>query len=262
MVAAFDTSFYADLPEVSTLYALPRELSERFGLRRFGFHGIAHRYMVERMHSVKVGIGGLKIISLQLGNGCSVTASVGGTPLDTSMGFTPLEGLIMGTRSGDIDPSIPIFLARQGGLSLDAVDSLLNHDSGLLGLSARSQDMRDLLNAEADGDQLSTIAIDAFCYRARKYIGSYLAVLGGADCLVFGGGIGERSPQIRRRISAGMEWAGLVLDDQANVAESAGYRRISAGASKIEAWVVAVDEADVIARDVCAALAGQGPDPL
>lgn len=254
MVATFDTAFYADLPEVAATYALPQELSERFGIRRFGFHGLAHRYMVERYQSLQPGVDRARLITLQLGSGCSATASQDGRPLDTSMGFTPLEGLIMGTRSGDIDPSLPLFLARQKGLSLDQVENLLNTQSGLLGISGRSNDMRDLLQAEKVGDERSALAIESFCYRVRKYIGAYLAVLGGADALVFGGGIGEHSPELRRRICAGLEWAGPRLNDQAN-AEGSGDYRISRDGSGIEAWVFEVDEAKVIAQDVLGVLA-------
>jgi acetate kinase len=257
MVATFDTSFYVDLPAAAALYALPWELSERLGIRRFGFHGIAHRSMVERVQELFEGRKGLRIVSLQLGNGCSVTASADGAPVDTSMGFTPLEGLIMGTRSGDIDPSIPVFLARQG-YSPDSIDTLLNHDSGLLGLSGRSNDMQDLLEAEAGGDERAGLAIDAFCYRARKYVGAYLAALGGADCLVFGGGIGERSADIRRRICAGLEWTGLSLDQDANAATSGEEVRISTAGSAIQAWVLPVDEASLIAHDVCSVLSNLG----
>ncbi len=254
MVATFDTAFYADLPEVAARYALPRELSERFGIRRYGFHGLAHRYMAERFQALRPEVEQPRLITLQLGNGCSATASLGGRPLDTSMGFTPLEGLIMGTRSGDLDPSLPLFLARQEGISLDEVESILNGESGLLGLSGRSHDMRDLLEAEAAGDRHSALAVEAFCYRVRKYIGAYLTILGGADALVFGGGIGEHSREIRRRICDGLEWTGIGLDHEANDVESGDDRRISANGTKIETWVVAVDEATVIAHDVAGVL--------
>jgi acetate kinase len=254
MVASFDTAYYADLPEVAALYALPRDLSERLGIRRYGFHGLAHHYMVERYRALRPDVERPRLITLQLGNGCSATASVDGRPLDTSMGFTPLEGLIMGTRPGDLDPAIPLFLAQRGGFSLDQIEALLNNESGLRGLSGRSNDMRDLLQAEADGDERAALAVEAFCYRVRKYAGAYLAVLGGADALVFGGGIGEHSAAVRQRICAGLRWAGLALDTEANDRESGKDRRISAAGSGIEAWVVAVDEAAVIAKEVVACL--------
>jgi len=261
MVATFDTAFYAGLPEVAAQYALPRDLSERLGIRRYGFHGIAHRYMVEQYRALRPDVERPRLITLQLGNGCSVTASLDGRPLDTSMGFTPLEGLVMGTRSGDLDPIIPLFLADHGGLSREQVEAILNHESGLLGLSGRSHDMRDLLQASAAGDERSSLAVDAFCYRAKKYIGGYLTVLGGADALVFGGGIGEHSLAVRQRICAGLEWAGLALDDKTNQVDSGEHRQISASGSNVEAWVVAVDEAAIIAKDVVARLADGGYTP-
>jgi acetate kinase len=173
------------------------------------------------------------------------------------MGFTPLEGLIMGTRCGDIDPSLPLFLARKLGLSLDQVEALLNNESGLLGLSGISADMRDLTAAEGAGSHSATLAIDAFCYRARKYIGAFFAVLNGADGLVFGGGIGEHDPEVRRRVCSGLEWAGLAFDDEANRLGSGDERRISTPGSSIEAWVIPVDEASVIAQDVASCLAAR-----
>jgi acetate kinase len=258
MVATFDTAFYAGLPDVAAQYALPQDLRQRLGIRRFGFHGLAHRFMVERFRMLRPDVARPRLVTLQLGNGCSATASLDGRPLDTSMGFTPLEGLIMGTRSGDLDPSLPLFISRQGGLSLDEVETLLNSQSGLLGLSGISNDMRDLLQAEAAGDRGAAQAVESFCYRARKYIGAYLAVLGGADAVVFGGGIGEHSAEVRRRICAGLEWAGLLVDAKANEAGFVEERSFSARGSRIEAWIVPVDEANVIARDVVACLAAAG----
>ena len=257
MVATFDTAFYVDLPEVAFRYALPQALTAELGIRRFGFHGLAHRYMVSRYRSLHPERSAPRLITLQLGNGCSATATLDGRPLDTSMGFTPLEGLIMGTRCGDIDPSLPLFLARKLGLSLDQVEALLNNESGLLGLSGISADMRDLTAAEGAGSHSATLAIDAFCYRARKYIGAFFAVLNGADGLVFGGGIGEHDPEVRRRVCSGLEWAGLAFDDEANRLGSGDERRISTPGSSIEAWVIPVDEASVIAQDVASCLAAR-----
>jgi acetate kinase len=250
MVATFDTAFYADLPEEARLYALPRELSERLGIRRYGFHGLAHRYMVTRFRALRPEVGQPRLVTLQLGNGCSATASADGRPLDTSMGFTPLEGLIMGTRSGDLDPALPLFLAESEKLTPAEVDSLLNTRSGLLGLSGISHDMRDLLAASRRGEASAELAIAAFCLRVRKYVGAYLSVLGGADAIVFGGGIGEHSPEIRARICGGMEWAGLRLNLGANDAALGGEERISTDASPVEAWVLSVNEAAIIAEDV------------
>lgn len=255
MAAIFDTAFYADLPEVASTYAIPEALRSKYGIRRFGFHGLAHRYMIERFQALHPDVSPVKVISLQLGSGCSATASIDGRPLDTSMGLTPLEGLIMGTRSGDLDPALPLFLARQEGMSVEAVEDLLNKQSGLLGLSGRSNDMRELLEAEAAGDSRAGLAVDAFCYRITKYVGAYLAALGGADALVFGGGIGERSPEVRRRVCKGLEWAGLHLNNAANDRAGSEATPISAPDSQLEAWVIPVDEASVIAADTASLLA-------
>jgi acetate kinase len=251
MVASFDTAFLASLPAVARTYALPASVRYRYGIRRFGFHGLAHRYMVERYRAMRPDVVRPRLISLQLGNGCSATASVNGVAVDTSMGLTPLEGLVMGTRSGDIDPSIPVLLANQG-IPASEIDRILNRESGLLGLSGVSSDMRAVEAAAADGNPDASFALEAFCYRARKYIGAYLAVLGGADALLFGGGIGEHSAEVRRRICAGFEWAGLTLDEAANNAAAGDYC-ISSG-SGTEAWVIGVREAEVIAADTAACL--------
>jgi acetate kinase len=205
--------------------------------------------MVQRFRRLRPEIEGPRLVTLQLGNGCSAAASVDGRPLDTSMGFTPLEGLIMGTRSGDVDPSLPLFLSEKEGLSTAEVASLLNTRSGLLGLSGRSHDMRDLLTAAAAGDQRSELAVAAFCYRVKKYLGAYLAALGGADAVIFGGGIGENSADVRRRVCDGMEWAGLELDAGLNAAASGRETKLAKDSSRVEAWTVTVDEAAVIARD-------------
>jgi acetate kinase len=255
MVATFDTAFFADLPRRASQYAIPRDVAERHKIRRYGFHGLAHRFMFERY----AALSGrppkdVRIITLQLGAGCSAAAIAGGAPIDTSMGFTPLEGLVMATRSGDIDPSLPGFLADAEGTPIGEVELLLNRQSGLLGLSGLSSDMRDLLAAERDGDSHSALAVEVFCYRARKYIGAYLAALGGAQAVAFGGGIGENSATIRRRICEGIDWCGLRLDDQRNEATMGAEAAIHADDSAIHAYVIPVDEAAMIARDVEACL--------
>ena len=249
-VAIFDTAFYGALPERASRYAIPSELAERHHIRRYGFHGLAHRYMTERYAAITdTPIDEVKLITLQLGNGCSATAVKGGRAVDTSMGFTPLEGLIMGTRSGDVDPSLPGFLARREKVNIEEVEDWLNTRSGLLGISGYSQDMRDLQEAEGKGDTRAALAVEMFCYRVRKYIGAYLAVLGGAGAVIFGGGIGERSPSVRARICAGMDWCGLILDQKRN-AEAIGVEaRVSADHSMIHAYVIPVDEAVIIAHD-------------
>jgi acetate kinase len=257
MVASFDTGFYAGLPDVASCYALPRELSRRLGIRRYGFHGLAHRYMVERYRQLRPEVEHPRLITLQLGNGCSATASLDGRPLDTSMGFTPLEGLIMGTRSGDLDPAIPLYLASQDGMSPGEVEALLNTESGLRGLSGGKSDMRELIAAARSGDAAADLAVRAFAYRAVKYIGAYLAVLRSADAIVFGGGIGEHSPEVREAICGRLGWAGLQLNAAVNGATSGEDRRISTDASTLECWVVHVDEAAIIAADVAECLGEQ-----
>jgi len=250
MVAVFDTAFHHAVPERAWRYAIPRELADKHHIRRYGFHGLAHRYMSER-YAVIAGVpsASLKLITLQLGNGCSAAAIDGGRSVDTSMGFTPLEGLVMGTRSGDIDPSLVGFIARREKIGSDQVEEILNKKSGLLGLSGKWRDMRELLRAEKDGDAGAALAIDIFCYRARKYIGAYLAALGGADAVIFGGGIGENAPSVRSRILSGMDWCGISLDEVRNASAVAAEGCISADGSAIKAYVIPVDEASVIARD-------------
>ncbi len=250
MVAVFDTSFHSTIPEIASGYPIPRELASKHSIRRYGFHGIAHRYMVHRYSAiVSKPLECLRVITLQLGNGCSVCAAAGGRSVDTSMGLTPLEGLMMGTRSGDVDPSLAGFIARREGVSIDVAEDWLNRRSGLLGVSEISHDMRDLLQAGSRGNPRATLAVEMFCYRVRKYIGAYLAVLGGADAIVFGGGIGGNSPTIRNRICASMDWCGLILDDERNRKAIGCDSRISADGSALDAYVTVVDEAAIIAQD-------------
>lgn len=253
MVATFDTAFFRELPEVAATYPLPRDLAQRHGIRRFGFHGLAHHFMAERF-AERTGQPGARLITLQLGSGWSATATAGGRPLDTSMGFTPLEGLMMATRSGDIDPSLPAVLAEKEGASLKDVDDWLNTHAGLLGVSGLSGDVRDLLKAEREGEANAALALALFCYRIRKYVGAYLAVLGGADGLVFGGGIGENSPEIRARCCAGLEWAGIGIDAGLNTAATGSEADITAADAATRCFVLPVDEASLIAKDTLACL--------
>jgi acetate kinase len=250
MVATFDTAFHRTLPERAFRYAIPLKLADKHRIRRYGFHGLAHRYMTERYAAItSTPVEQVKLVTLQLGNGCSATAVEGGRSVDTSMGFTPLEGLMMGTRSGDVDPSLAGFLARREGVGVDEAEGWLNTRSGLLGVSGRSSDMRVLLEAEGRRDAGAALAVDMFCYRVRKYVGAYLATLGGADAVVFGGGIGENAPPVRARICAGMDWCGLTLDDDRNARTIGSEGRISTDDSRVHAYVIPVDEAAVIARD-------------
>ncbi|MBI3054929.1 MAG: acetate/propionate family kinase [Betaproteobacteria bacterium] len=249
-VAVFDTAFYAQLPEVAATYALPRELSARHRLRRYGFHGLAHQALWSRWRELRpdVSAGG-RVISFHLGAGCSVTAIDRGRALDTSMGFSPLEGLMMATRSGDVDPGLVTFLQRVEGMSAPDVEQLLNERSGLLGVSGTSGDMRQLLGTD---DPHARLAVQLYCYRARKYLGAYLTVLGGADAILFGGGVGENAAAVRAGILEGLDWAGIRLDAAANAATTGREGRISAADSRIEAWVIPVDEARILAREALA----------
>jgi acetate kinase len=255
MVATFDTAFHRTMPEQASQYAIPPELAQKHRIRRYGFHGLAHRYMTERYAEItSKPLGQVRLITLQLGNGCSATAIEEGHSVDTSMGFTPLEGLIMGTRCGDLDPSLEGCLSRREGINIDEVENLFNKQSGLLGISGLSHDMRELLKAENLGNAQAALAIEMFCYRIRKYIGSYLAVLGGAQAVVFGGGIGENSAEIRARICEGIEWCGLTIDPTRNSAAIGSEKKISTDEAEINVYVIPVDEAVIIARDTASCL--------
>jgi acetate kinase len=258
-VAVFDTAFHHTLPEKAYLYAIPYQLYRRHKVRRYGFHGTSHRYVAYRWRELTlVAREATRIITLHLGNGCSACAIDGGNSVDTSMGFTPLEGLVMGTRSGDVDPAVLEFLGEKEGLSPTEVDSLLNKNSGLLGLSGLTNDMRELLaEAHENNDRRARLAIDIFCYRARKYIGAYLAALGGADALIFAGGIGENAPEVRAQICHGLEWAGIEIDEEANARMVGGVEgRITTHSSRLAVWVIPTDEELLIARDTFRVVTG------
>jgi len=247
-VAVFDTAFHHTLPEHAFLYAIPYELYEQHRLRRYGFHGTSHRYVAHRYRALrKLSREQTNVISLHLGNGCSVAAIQRGESVDTSMGMTPLEGLVMGTRSGDLDPAVVGVIAEKQGISVQDVELLLNTRSGMLGVSGVSGDMRRL--QEEKGNKKAGLAIEMFCYRARKYVGAYLAAMGGAEAVIFTGGIGENSPEIRARICEGLAWAGLLLDGERNFEGTDKERRISSDESKLAAYCIATDEELLIARD-------------
>lgn len=262
MVAVFDTAFFHDLPAVSAAYAIPQDLAAKHQIRRYGFHGTAHVSLADG-YAALTGrpLDRVRLITLHLGNGCSATAIKSGRAVDTSMGFSPLEGLVMGTRSGDLDPAVVSYLTRREGVSADTVERWLNEGSGLLGLSGRSHDMGELLRL-AGQDDAADFAIELFCYRIRKYLGAYLAALGGADAVVFGGGIGERAPEIRTRVCEGMNWCGLLLDPERNLKAQGlppgGGACISPDGAPLSAYVVAVDEEAVIARETLQCLAKPG----
>jgi acetate kinase len=250
--AVFDTAFHSTLPEQAYLYAIPYSLYRRHRVRRYGFHGTSHRYVAYRYrrltgHERET----TNLITLHLGNGCSACAIQGGDSVDTSMGFTPLEGLVMGTRSGDLDPAILDYIAAKEGMSLPEVESLLNKQSGLLGISGLTHDMRDLVaEARETDDRRAWLAIEIFALRARKYIGAYLAEMGGAEAVVFTGGIGENSPEIRAAICDRLDWMGLELDRSANEQTRGGREsRITTEGARLAAWVIPTDEELLIARD-------------
>lgn len=241
MVAAFDSGFHRTLPEIAYRYAIPKAS----GVRRYGFHGWSHRYVTERYAELS-GSPEPTIITLHLGSGCSAAAVQRGRSVDTSMGFSPLEGLVMGTRAGDLDPGVLLHLLHDG-MTVAALQQMLNHESGLQAL-AGTHDMRELLGRT---DPEAELAVELFCYRARKYVGAYLAVLEGAEAVVFTGGIGEGSPEIRRRICERLAWAGLVFDLERNLK---GSERVSADGSRLAAYVIPTDEERVIAREAIGVL--------
>lgn len=251
-VAIFDTAFHRTMPEVATTYALPHSLCIRYGLRRYGFHGISHRYVTERLLE-RLGKAGQesRIITCHLGNGASLCAVKNGESIDTSMGMTPMEGLVMGTRPGDVDPGLLLYLERTVGMTPETLESMLINSSGLLGLSGRSADVRDLDKAAAEGDTLSELALDLFAYRVAKTIGGYAVALEGLDAIAFAGGIGEHSATMRKRICRRLGVLGIALDDAAN--ESIPRQElacISAADSLVQAWVVPTDESLQIAREI------------
>lgn len=252
-VAVFDTAFHTTMPEVSYLYGVPYQLYRRHKVRRYGFHGTSHRYIAYR-YRIMLGLEPeqVNIITLHLGNGCSACAVKGGKSLDTSMGFTPLEGLLMGTRSGDVDASLVEFLVHKEGMSVPEIMTLLNSQSGLLGVSGLTSDMRELLQEESENnDRRAKLAIDIFCSRVKGYIGRYLAEMGNAEAVAFAGGIGENSAEVRRRICGGLEFLGLTLDVERNKAAPNGNqgREISTDGSRLKAYVIPTNEELLIARD-------------
>jgi len=248
-VACFDTAFHATIPEVAYMYALPYELYEKYGIRRYGFHGISHRYVARRA-AILLGRGkyDVNLITCHLGNGCSVTAVRDGRSVDTSMGFTPLQGVVMGTRSGDFDPAILFYLAEKG-YDLRSLNNLCNKESGLLGISGISNDMRTLEKFARKSNARAMLAIDIFCYRVKKYIGAYITVLDTVDAVVFTGGIGENSVLLRQQICTGLTHIGIRLDLAANRAAVAEEAEISTSESKVKVFVIPTNEEIAIAND-------------
>ncbi|MCU1438246.1 MAG: acetate kinase [Naasia sp.] len=253
-VAVFDTAFHQTMPPEAYTYAIDAAVAERYRIRRYGFHGTSHKYVSERAAAfLGVPLEESRLIVLHLGNGASATAVRGGRSIDTSMGFTPLQGLVMGTRSGDLDPAVVFQLARFGGLDLDELDELLNKRSGLLGLTGTG-DLRDVTAKAAAGDTAAQVALDVYCHRIRHYVGAYLAQLGGADAIVFTAGVGENSTIVRERSLAGLGELGIAVDPARNAAAERGERRISSDGSRTQVLVIPTNEELEIARQAVSAV--------
>jgi len=244
-----DTAFHRDLPRAASTYAIPHDLAQRYKIRRYGFHGIGHAWMMERYSEI-VGKNPreLNLVTFHLGAGCSACAIRAGRSVDTSMGLTPLEGLVMATRSGDLDPAIVTWLGTNAQLAPGEIDRILNHDSGMKGVSGLSDDMRELEKAADAGDARAALAIEVFCHRARRYLGAYLAIPGRPEAIIFSGGIGEHSARVREKICTDLEWLGLDLDREKNRAAHGDASRISTDASRIAVYVIAMNEELYIAR--------------
>lgn len=256
-VAVFDTAFHGTLPEYAYIYAIPYEYYEKYRIRRYGFHGTSHRYVAERAAKMMGRpLEELRLITCHMGSGVSFTAILHGKSIDTSMGFTPLEGLVMGTRCGDIDPAIVFFLMEREGLSAKEVEEILNKKSGVLGISGISSDTRDIEDA-APHNHRARLTLDIIAYRAKKYIGAYYAILGGLDGLVFTAGIGENSPYIRKSICSGLEHLGILIDDERNTVRRK-EALISRDDSRVQVMVIPTNEELVIARDTWRIARGMG----
>jgi acetate kinase len=249
-IAVFDTAFHSTLPPKAYLYALPYEHYEKDKIRRYGFHGTSHRFVSQRFTRIQVAPQlPFKMITCHLGNGCSLCAIDGGRSVDTSMGFTPVEGLIMGTRSGDIDPGAVLYLLNRNRYSAGQLENMLNQQSGLYGISGDSNDMRDLLQRRESGDRRARLAVDMFCYRIQKYLGAYTAALDGVHAIIFTGGIGENAFQIREEVCDGLRFIGIRLDSGKNRAAVGIEGEISSPESTIKVWVIPTNEELMIARD-------------
>ena len=246
-VAVFDTGFHQTMPPKAYMYGLPYEAYEKHKVRRYGFHGTSHLYVSQRAAELR-GTEKGKMITCHLGNGSSLCAILDGKCMDTSMGLTPLEGVVMGTRSGDMDPAIVKYIMEKENKTIEEMDHYLNKESGVYGLSGVSSDFRDLAKAAAEGHEHAQLALDVFIYRIQKYIGAYTAALGGVDTMVFTAGIGENDAKMRKDILSGMEWLGIKLDEEANSCRGE-EKKISAPDSKVEVWVIPTNEELVIARE-------------
>ena len=247
-VAVFDTAFHQTLPEYAFRYALPGKLYDKFGIRVYGMHGTSHQYVTEEASEyLKKDLGTINLITIHLGNGCSMCAVKGGNSVDTSLGLSPLPGLVMGTRSGDIDPTIIFQLIREHGYSYEQVENLLNKESGLKGLTGLT-DMRDILQKKDDSNESTQLALDIYCYRIKKYIGSYLAVVGSIDAIVFTAGVGENAAYIRSKCLEGLEHLGIKLDQVKNEHPSSGINEIQDNDSSVTLLVIPTNEEKQIAQ--------------
>ena len=247
MVAIFDTSFHQTMPSKAYMFGIPYEYYEKYSIRRYGFHGTSHRFVSGRHGQLHGSIEGTKIITCHLGNGSSIAAIKDGRVVDTSMGFTPLDGFIMGTRCGGIDPSIVTFLMNKEGLTADEMSDIMNKKSGFLGVSGISSDCRDLIAAAGEGNHRAQLALDMLVYQIKKFIGGYAAAMGGVDAIAFTGGIGENDGNLRKEVCENMEYLGIKFDEEKNKVR--GEQKISADDSKVEVWVIPTNEELLIARD-------------
>lgn len=249
-VAVFDNAYHKDLPDYVSTYAFPYEYYKKYGIRRYGFHGIAFTSMTDQASTLlEKPLAELRLVNLMLGSGTTANALKYGKSMEVSTGFTPCEGLVQSTRCGDIDPAVITWLMKKEGLSPDQMDELLNKKSGWYGISGIGADLRDIISAAGAGDRRAALAIEAFCHRCRKYIGAYAAVMGGADALVFSGGVGEQSSEVRERICKGLEFLGIFLDPVKNVENNGGAGIVSQDSSPVKILVVKLDEEMVIARE-------------
>jgi len=248
-VAVFDTAFHQKMPEHAFIYGLPYELYKKYKIRRYGFHGTSHRYVSKRAGEILgVPFEQMRLITAHLGNGCSMSAVKYGISVDTTMGFTPLEGLLMGTRSGDLDPAVVLYIMSKEGLTMSEINALLNKHSGLLGISGISSDMREIINEMKNGNHRAKLAFEVFCYRVKKYIGAYAAAMGGVDAIVFTAGIGENSPDVRKKVCEGLEFLGIRIDDEKNNSPEK-EKIITTDDSKVKVLVIPTNEELVIALD-------------
>ena len=249
----FDTSFHSTMPAKAYMYGVPYEYYEKFGVRRYGFHGTSHRYVsLAAAEYLGKDPSELKIVTCHLGNGSSISAVDGGKVVDTSMGMTPLAGLLMGTRAGDMDPSIPGYLMQRTGKTAAEIDAIMNKKSGLAGVSGVSSDKRDLEAASAEGNERAILASDMLNYQIKKYVGAYAAAMGGLDCVVFTGGIGENDAYVRSEVCKNMEFLGIAIDAERNKLRGLDINDLSAEGAKVKVLVIATDEEMMIARDTAA----------